>query len=73
MQAITAVSTIAGTARGEIAGGQGAVFAIYLLAYCFLYFRMYPRPAAPPETKKAPEPAKTPPPAIPPRPAPPAL
>lgn len=45
--AITAVTVIAGTARGEISGGQGVVFVIYNLAYCFLYFRMYPRVMAP--------------------------
>ena len=50
--AVTAVTVIAGTARGEIAGGQGVVYAIYNAAYCLLYFRMYPRvpdaPATPP-------------------------
>ncbi len=38
-----AVTTIAGIARDEIQSGKGVAFVIYNLAYCFLYFRFYPR------------------------------
>lgn len=40
---LTAVVIIAGVARGEIDAGRGVVFTIYLVAYCFLFFRTYPR------------------------------
>lgn len=58
--AITGVTVIAGTARGEIDAGQGIVFAVYNLAYCLLYFRMYPRIEAHGEAKGQP-PASEPP------------
>lgn len=58
---VTAITTIAGVSRDEITGGKGIVFAVYNLAYCLLYFRMYPRvtaaepaaPELPPEPPKA--------------------
>jgi hypothetical protein len=40
---LTGVMVIAGTAREEISGAKGAVFAAYNFAYCLLYFRLYPR------------------------------
>src|SRR5688572_11328908 len=40
---LTAVVIIAGVARGEISAARGVVFTIYLVAYCFLFFRTYPR------------------------------
>lgn len=62
--AITAVSVIAGTARGEIDGARGVVFVVYNLAYCFLYFRMYPRVTVPetasPRAPEPPSPGTTP-------------
>jgi hypothetical protein len=43
----TALTVIAGLARGEIRAGQGIAFVLYNLAYGFLYFRLYPRVAGP--------------------------
>lgn len=40
---ITAMVTIAGVSRDEIAGGKGIGFAVFELAYCLMYFRLYPR------------------------------
>ncbi len=52
---ITAMVTIAGVTRSEITGGKGIGFAVFELAYCLMYFRLYPRveqettaPKAPP-------------------------
>jgi hypothetical protein len=43
-----AVTTIAAVARGEMqSSGKGIGFVIFNLAYCFLYFRFYPRVTAP--------------------------
>jgi hypothetical protein len=64
--AVTGVAAIAAAARGEIAGGRGAVFAIYNIAYCLLYFRVYPRlagseapaPPKPPAAPAAPPPSR---------------
>ncbi len=49
---ITAMVTIAGVSRDEISGGRGIGFAVFELAYCLLYFRLYPRVVA--ESKVAP-------------------
>lgn len=40
---ITAMVTIAGVSRDEITGGRGIGFALFELAYCLMYFRLYPR------------------------------
>lgn len=40
---ITAMVTIAGVSRDEIKGGRGIGFAVFELAYCLMYFRLYPR------------------------------
>lgn len=42
---ITAMVTIAGVSRDEISGGRGIGFAVFELAYCLMYFRLYPRVA----------------------------
>jgi hypothetical protein len=39
---ITAMTTIAGVSRDEIKG-RGIGFAVFELAYCLMYFRLYPR------------------------------
>jgi hypothetical protein len=43
--------------------GQGIVFAVYNVAFCLLYFRMYPRitSAAPPGTAEPTTPPRPPP------------
>lgn len=64
---IMAIAVIAGTARGEIKGAQGVVFAIYNLAYCLLYFRVYPRIATPEPHRPGAPPGAA---AVPPRPPP---
>ena len=46
---ITAMVTIAGVSRDEISGGKGIGFAVFELAYCLMYFRLYPRVAEPSE------------------------
>jgi hypothetical protein len=66
--AVLAVAAIASTAKGEMKGAQGAIFAVYNAAYCLLYFRMDPRVAEP--AKKAPENPPENPPATPARPPP---
>jgi len=55
---ITAVSVIAAIAREEIATGRGIVFVVYNLAFCLLYFRLYPRVAEPETTPRQQPPAK---------------
>ena len=40
---VTAITTIAGVSREEISTGKGIAFAVFNLAYCLFYFRMYPR------------------------------
>lgn len=40
---VLGVMVIAGTARDEVNGVKGALFAAYNFAYCLLYFRLYPR------------------------------
>lgn len=58
---VTAITTIAGVSRDEITGGKGIAFAVFNLAYCLFYFRMYPRvmaaesaaPEPPPDVPKA--------------------
>lgn len=50
---ITGLVVIAGTARDEIHGTKGVLFAVYNFAYCLLYFRLYPRV---PETDETPRP-----------------
>ncbi len=40
---ITAMVTIAGVSRDEIKGGRGIGIAVFELAYCLMYFRLYPR------------------------------
>jgi hypothetical protein len=37
------IMTIAGAAREEIQTGKAIGFALYNFAYCFVYFRLYPR------------------------------
>lgn len=44
----TAMIMIAGVARDEISGGRGISFAVFELAYCLMYFRLYPRLAREP-------------------------
>jgi hypothetical protein len=41
------VMTVAGAAREEIQTGKGIGFALYNIAYCLLYFRLYPRVPVP--------------------------
>jgi hypothetical protein len=38
-----AIVAVSGVARDEIQTGKGVGFAIFNLAYCLLYFRLYPR------------------------------
>jgi ABC-type transport system involved in cytochrome c biogenesis permease component len=57
---ITAVSVIAAISREEIATGRGIVFVIYNLAFCLLYFRLYPRLAEPEATPRQPPAPKPP-------------
>jgi hypothetical protein len=40
---LAAIVTITGVARDEIQTAKGVGFVIYNLAYCLLYFRLYPR------------------------------
>lgn len=44
---VTALVTVAGVARDEIAAGKGIGFAAVQIAYCLLYFRAYPKLAEP--------------------------
>jgi hypothetical protein len=45
--ATIAVTVIAGVARGEIFAGRGIGYALFNVAYCLLFFRLYPRVAGP--------------------------
>jgi hypothetical protein len=51
---VSAITTIAGVAREEVQVGKGIGFAIYNLAFCLFYFRMYPRVAPEPPAPKLP-------------------
>jgi hypothetical protein len=58
---VSALTTIAGVSRNEIQGGKGIAFAVFELAYCLFFFRVYPRvvpeppgPKLPPETRPGP-------------------
>jgi hypothetical protein len=51
---VTAMVTIAGVSRDEIAGGKGIGFAVFELAYCLMYFRFYPRVDRPEPPPKGP-------------------
>jgi hypothetical protein len=51
---ITAMVTIAGVSRDEITGGKGIGFAVFELAYCLMYFRLYPRVERPEPVTKGP-------------------
>jgi hypothetical protein len=44
---VTAGTMISGVARGDIKSGRGIGFALFELAYCLLFFRLYPRVATP--------------------------
>lgn len=62
-----AVASLAALARSELPAGRGAVFIIYNLAYCFLYFRLYPKVSTEPvvPTQARPPPGSAPPPSQP--------
>ncbi len=58
---MTAMVTIAGVSRDEIKGARGIGFAVFELAYCLMYFRLYPRveretpkPKTPPGSEDSP-------------------
>jgi hypothetical protein len=43
----SAVMLVAGVARGEIRTGQGVAWVVFYLAYCLVFFRLYPRVRGP--------------------------
>jgi hypothetical protein len=53
---VTAMVTIAGVTRNEISGGKGIGFAVFELAYCLMYFRLYPRVDRPESSSPSTEP-----------------
>ena len=57
---VNAFTTIAGVSRNEIQGGKGIAFAVFNLAFCLFFFRMYPRVVPEPPAPKLPPDAPKP-------------
>ena len=60
---LAGIALVIAAAKDEIAPARGAVFAVVDLAYCLLYFRLYPKPLSEmvPRPDERPEPTDEPP------------